>query len=183
MQDVSVTELQSLSPLRIRPVTQAAFEPFGWVVETGENGRAANNGTARRHDVHAHPAVEVRAGTRLVTSIFAAKRQQPDIAITMLERHVNSIQWIVPLDGTGHVVIVAQDGTDGRPDPATLAAFSFSASQGVIYRRGLWHHPIMAVGSDARFLVQSWQDGSAADCEVVAIESRMSPAAAPDGRG
>lgn len=171
MQDDSVTGLQALSPLRIRAVTQAAFEPFGWVVETGETGRAANNGTARRHDLHAHPAAEVRAGTRLMTSIFAAKRQQPDLAITMLERHVNSIQWIVPLDGAGHIVIVAQNGTDDRPDLATLVAFSFSAAQGVIYRRGLWHHPIMAVGSDARFLVQSWQDGTEADCEITPIES------------
>lgn len=172
MQDDSATGSQPLSPLRIQPVTQAAFAPFGWVVETGESGRAANNGTARRHDIHAHPAAEVRAGTRLVTSIFAAQRQQPGLAITMLERHVNSIQWIVPLDGAGHVIIVARDGTDSRPDLATLAAFSFSAAQGVIYRRGLWHHPIMAVGSDARFLVQSWQDGTEADCEITAIEPR-----------
>lgn len=169
MSEDSVTELQPLFPLRISPVTQAAFEPFGWIVETGENGRPANNGSARRHDIHAHPAAEVRTGSRLVTSIFAAKRQEPGSAITMLERHVNSIQWIVPLDGAGHVVIVAQDGTDDRPDLATLAAFSFSASQGVIYRRGLWHHPIMAVGSDARFLVQSWQDGTEADCETALI--------------
>jgi hypothetical protein len=28
----------------------------------------------------------------------------------------------------------------------------------------------MAIGSDARFLVQSWQDGSAADCQTIAIE-------------
>ena len=170
MQDDSGTELQSFAPLHIQPVTQAAFEPFGWIVEAGENGRAANNGTARRHDIHAHPAAEVRTGTRLVTSIFAAKRQQPALVISMLERHVNSIQWIVPLDGAGHVVIVAPDGEDGRPDLARLTAFSFSAAQGVIYRRGLWHHPIMAVGSDARFLVQSWQDGTEADCEIIAIE-------------
>lgn len=173
MQDDGRTELQPLTPLHIQPVTQAAFEPFGWIVEAGESGRTANNGTARRHDIHAHPAAEVRAGTRLVTSIFSAKQQQPGLAITMLERHVNSIQWIVPLDGAGHIVIVARDGADGRPDLSTLAAFSFSASQGVIYRRGLWHHPIIAIGSDARFLVQSWQDGTEADCEIIAIEPKV----------
>lgn len=160
-------------PLRIRPVTKAAFEPFGWIVETGEPGHDANNGTARRHDIHAYEAADVKAGSRLVTSIFEAKRQPPGRAITMLERHVNSIQWIVPLNGAGHIVIVGQSRRDGTPDLSTLAAFSFSAAQGVIYRRGLWHHPIMAVGADARFLVQSWQDGSAADCETVAIEPVM----------
>jgi len=156
--------------LDVKPVTELAFEPFGWIVETTNSGCDANNGTARRHDIHAHPAAEVQAGSRLVTSIFDAKRQQPDQTITMLERHVNSIQLIVPLGGEGHVVIVSQAGEDGMPDLSTLTAFSFTASQGMIYRRGLWHHPIMAVGSDASFLVQSWQNGTAADCEIVAIE-------------
>lgn len=160
-------------PLRVQPLTKAAFEPFGWIVETGESGRSANSGTARRHDIHAHPAAEVQVGSRLVTSIFEAKRQQPDLTITMLERHVNSVQLIVPLDGAGHIVIVAQSNPDGTPDLPTLAAFSFTASQGMIYGQGLWHHPIMALGSDARFLVQSWQNGSAADCEILAIEPRI----------
>lgn len=159
--------------LEAKPVTKSAFEPFGWIVETGDAGRDANNGTARRHDIHAHPAAEVQAGSRLVTSIFEAKRQSPVASITMLERHVNSIQLIMPLGGAGHVVIVSQASQDGTPDLSTLAAFSFTASQGMIYRRGLWHHPIMAVGSDACFLVQSWQNGTATDCEILTIDPRM----------
>lgn len=168
-----------LPSLRVVPVTQASFEPFGWLVETGVSGRAANNGTARRHDIHAHPAAEVQPGSSFVTSIFEAKRQQPTSSITMLERHVNSIQLIVPLDGAGHIVVVSQAAPDGMPDLSTLAAFSFSASQGMIYRRGLWHHPIMAAGADARFLVQSWQNGTASDCEIVAIAPMV---LAPDAR-
>lgn len=173
MQDDELTvALPSPRALQVRPVTKTAFERFGWIVETGEFGRPANNGTARRHDIHAHAAADVRAGSRLVTSIFEARRQEPNPAITMLERHVNSIQLIVPLDGAGHIVIVAESSLDDAPDLSTLAAFSFSATQGMIYRRGLWHHPIMAVGSDARFLVQSWQNGTEADCEVIAIGTR-----------
>lgn len=159
----------SSRPLPVIPVTKAAFEPFGWLVETGDSGRAANNGTARRHDLHAHAAAEVQPGSRLVTSIFEAKRQQPAPAITMLERHVNSVQLIMPLDGAGHIVMVSLAGADGMPELSTLAAFAFTAAQGMVYRKGLWHHPIMAVGTDARFLVQSWQNGTAADCEILAI--------------
>lgn len=168
-----------LPSLRVIPATQAGFEPFGWLVETGDSGRTANNGTARRHDIHAHAAAEVQPGSSFVTSIFEAKGQQPTSSITMLERHVNSIQLIAPLDGAGHIVVVSQAAPDGMPDLSTLAAFSFSASQGMIYRRGLWHHPIMAVGADARFLVQSWQNGTAVDCEIVAIAPM---ALAPDAR-
>lgn len=161
--------LPSPHPLRVISVTKIAFEPFGWLVETGDSGRAANNGTARRHDVHAHTAADIPPGSRLVTSIFEATRQQPAPAITMLERHVNSVQLIMPLGGAGHIVVVSQAGADGTPDLSTLAAFAFTASQGMVYRKGLWHHPIMAVGADARFLVQSWQNGTEADCEIRAI--------------
>jgi ureidoglycolate lyase len=161
--------LASPRPLRVAPVTTAAFEPFGWLVETGDSGRDANNGTARRHDIHAHPAADVPAGSKLVTSIFEAKRQPQNPSIVMLERHVNSIQLIMPLGGAGHIVVVSQSNADGTPDLSTLAAFSFTAAQGMIYRRGLWHHPIMAVGANARFLVQSWQNGTPADCEIVAV--------------
>lgn len=161
--------LPSPHPLRVIPVTKIAFEPFGWLVETGDSGRAANNGTARRHDVHAQAAADVTPGSRLVTSIFEATRQQPAPAVTMLERHVNSVQLIAPLGGAGHIVVVSKAGADGMPDLSTLAAFAFTASQGMVYRKGLWHHPIMAVGADARFLVQSWQDGTEADCEIRAI--------------
>jgi ureidoglycolate lyase len=171
--DARSDRLHPPARLRVQPVTKSAFEPFGWLVETGDCGRLVNNGTAHRHDIHAHPAAEVRAGSSFVTSIFDARRQQPDPAITMLERHVNSIQLIVPLDGAGHIVVVSHAGADGMPDLSTLAAFRLSASQGMIYRRGLWHHPIMAIASDARFLVQSWQDGTEADCEIVAIEPRI----------
>uniref|UniRef100_A0A9E7ZQ91 Ureidoglycolate lyase n=1 Tax=Bosea sp. NBC_00436 TaxID=2969620 RepID=A0A9E7ZQ91_9HYPH len=159
--------------LEVKPVTKSAFEPFGWIVETGDSGRDANNGTARRHDIHAHAATEIREDSRLVTSIFEAKRQSPGVSVAMLERHVNSTQLIVPLGGEGHVVIVSQASDDGMPDLSTLAAFSFTASQGMIYRRGVWHHPIMAVGSNASFLVQSWQNGTAADCEILTINPRF----------
>jgi ureidoglycolate lyase len=39
----------------------------------------------------------------------------------------------------------------------------------MIYRQGTWHHPILALGVAARFLVQSWQDGTASDCEIVSV--------------
>lgn len=173
MQDDELTlGIPSPRTLQVQPVTKASFEPYGWIVEAGESDHVVNNGTALRHDIHAHAASDVLPGTRLVTSIFEAKAQHPDQPIEMLERHPNSIQLIVPLGGAGHIVVVSQNKADGTPDFSTFAAFWLSAAQGLIYRRGLWHHPIMAIGADARFLVQSWQNGTEADCETIAIEAR-----------
>ena len=64
-------------------------------------------------------------------------------------------------------MIVCLSGSDGRPDRATVAAFRCSPRQGVIYRSNLWHHPIAALGASAQFLVQSWQDATEGDCEIV----------------
>ncbi len=150
----------------------SSFRLFGTVVDMGEPAIRVNDGTALRHDVDAFAAADARAGFRLVTSIYDAAARDLLKPICMLERHPNSAQMIMPLNGEGHLVIVCGNASDGAPEFGTLTAFRFSARQGVIYRPGLWHHPIFALGRQTRFLVQSWQDGSATDCEILAIRPR-----------
>lgn len=158
--------------LRSQPISQAAFAPFGRLVEMGRPAVAVNEGTALRHDIDAFWAADAPQGFRLITSIYDAEARTLPHVLGILERHPNSAQLIVPLGGSGHVVAVCLSGADGRPDLASLTAFRCSASQGVIYPRGLWHHPIAALGTRAQFLVQSWQDASDDNCETVSISCR-----------
>jgi ureidoglycolate lyase len=164
--------LQHTPRLVLRSVNTASFRPFGTVIEMGQSAITVNDGTAMRHDIDAFAATQVLSGFRLVTSIYDADGRDLRNPIRMLERHPNSAQMIVPLDGEGHLVIACEEAPDGMPKLGTLAAFWFSARQGVIYRRGIWHHPIFALGRRTRFLVQSWQDGTDADCEMTAIAPR-----------
>jgi allantoicase len=38
--------------------------------------------------------------------------------------------------------------TDDLPDLTTLAAFSVTSEQGIAYGAGIWHHPMIALGSE-----------------------------------
>jgi ureidoglycolate lyase len=164
--------LQHAPRLVLQPVSTESFRPFGTVIEMGLPAITVNDGTAMRHDIDAFAATEVLCGFRLVTSIYDADSRDLRNPISMLERHPNSAQMIVPLDGEGHLVIACEEAPNGVPKLSTLTAFWFSARQGVIYRRGIWHHPIFALGRRTRFLVQSWRDGTDADCEMTAIAPR-----------
>ncbi|GJD54025.1 Ureidoglycolate lyase [Methylobacterium crusticola] len=161
----------TITQLRLRPVSRDAFAPFGTLVEMNRPTTAVNEGTALRHDVHAFAAADARAGFRLVTSIYDAEARDLR-ALRILERHANSPQLIMPLGGGDHAVIVCLSRSNGGPDFETLTAFRCASRQGVIYRPGLWHHPIAALGRAAQFLVQSWQEGSDADCEIVTVTAR-----------
>jgi ureidoglycolate lyase len=165
----TLAEAQKAWGTALRAGRSEFFAPFGTIVEMARPATPVNGGTALRHDVDVFLASEAKAGFGLVTSIYDADAQKLPFPISMLERHSNSTQLIVPIKGEGHTVIVCLSGPDGAPDLGTLSAFRLTARQGVIYHKGLWHYPILALESRSQFLVQSWQNGTEGDCEIVSI--------------
>ena len=136
--------------LEIRPLTKAAFAPFGDVIETNPSTmKLINGGTTERF--HALAAPEVTGeGARIILSIFRGQPRQFPYAITMMERHPFGSQSFSPLSGQPFLVAVSQD-QDGTPDVPRI--FLARGGQGVNYRRNVWHHPLMAIGSASDFLV------------------------------
>lgn len=155
--------------LELQPIGVEPFRPFGHVLQPLDpNPRPVNAGTALRHDVTAF-ADDPRPGSRLIASLFEARAQSLPLAIAMMERHPFSEQTIVSMRGGPFALAVCLPDPDGAPEPGTMRAFLVPAGGGVIYRKGIWHTPIMALGSDSLFFVQSSQDGTADDCQEVAI--------------
>jgi len=141
--------LDALPRLPVEALTAAAFAPFGDVIEAGSAQRiyAINDGTTQRfHDL---AAIDVGTdGGRPLLSLFRAQPRPLPIAIRMLERHPLGSQAFVPLDPRGrYLVVVAEDPT------AMPRAFLASHGQGVNYRRGCWHHPLLALDEVSDFLV------------------------------
>jgi ureidoglycolate lyase len=149
----------------LEPLTRRAFAPFGLVIETGAVSIPANGGTARRHDVGDFVRDE-RPGVRLRLSLFECRPQAFPLRLSEMERHEHSAQTISPMNSGRWVVVVCPGGRDGGPDLDGLRAFQARGDQGVTYHPGVWHHGIIALQEQSMFFVQSWQDGSAADCEV-----------------
>jgi ureidoglycolate lyase len=140
-----------MKTLKARPLTREAFAPFGDVIETdGARHYPINNGTTERfHDL---ASVDVGAGDgRPLISIFVGQPFVPPARIGMMERHPLGSQAFMPLDNRPYLVAVALSGPDDRPgEPAVFLA---TGEQGVNYAPNTWHHPLIALEAESRFLV------------------------------
>jgi ureidoglycolate lyase len=152
-------------PLRAQPLTREAFSPFGDVIGLGlSGGNSANQGTATRYDRVAQLASS-RPGAQPNLAVFRSVAKTLPFEVRLLERHPCSSQLFVPLACQRFLVVVCPEDARGEPDLAGLRAFLCGPGQGVNYRPGLWHHPIIALDGPADLLMLAWEDGSARDCE------------------
>lgn len=147
------------------PLTAAAFAPFGQVVCAGgpAAGKAANQGTAVRFDWAA--ALEnTRPEARPNLAVFRSLPPPLPLSLRLLERHPCSSQAFLPLVCSRFLVCVAPSAADGSPDLAGLRVFVAAPGQGINYRLGVWHHPIVALDAPAEFAMLAWEDGGCDDC-------------------
>jgi ureidoglycolate lyase len=136
--------------LTAAPLTAAAFAPFGDVIET--EGRAhfpINAGTAQRYNDLAQVDVSA-AGGRPLISILRAEPVALPLRLRLMERHPLSSQAFIPLSSTPFLVVVAPPGTLGIE---TIRAFLSNGRQGINYRTGTWHHPLLALDRTSEFLI------------------------------
>ncbi len=147
--------------LTVDPLTAAAFAPFGEVVEAGGGAQLINEGTARRYGDLAEVDVAAEDGRPRV-SLYRSEARRWPLAIRMLERHPIGSQLFMPLSGHPYLVVVAPPGA--LPERAAVRAFLAGGRQGVNYRRGTWHHPLIALEEARDFLVID-RGGPGANCE------------------
>jgi ureidoglycolate lyase len=152
--------------LVLEPLTPEAFAEFGEVIAArGERGDfAINEGTAQRF--HALGRVEASGdGAAVVLSIVRAEPRALPFALTVIERHPLGSQAFVPLDPRmRYIVVVATTAA------ATPRAF-LAQGQGINYRAGTWHHPLIALDAGGEFLVVD-REGPGANCDEVSIAGR-----------
>ncbi len=136
--------------LTIEPLTQAAFAPFGTVIESDPSSmRLINGGSTERF--HALGRADVAGeGARVIINIFRGQPRTFPYDLTMMERHPLGSQSFSPMLGGPWLAIVA---TDAGGKPGVPRVFLATGSQGVNYGRNVWHHPLMAIGSVSDFLV------------------------------
>ena len=162
--------------VRPQPLTPEAFAAFGEVVSTSNGaGKSANQGSAIRFDFAAvlengRPGPD---GAKPNIAVFRSMPRELPFAIKMLERHPESTQFFAPLLVQRYVVVVAPDDEKGEPDLSKLSAFLAAPGQAVNYKRGLWHHPLIVLGSAADFVMLAWEDGSKRDCEERVIREPL----------
>ncbi|MBI3528470.1 MAG: ureidoglycolate lyase [Betaproteobacteria bacterium] len=155
--------------LEVRPLTRAGFARFGDVIETdGSRSFAINDGTAMRFNDLAQIDVSMQGG-RTALSVFRGQPVRFPLQLSEVERHPLGSQAFVPVGVIPFLIVVAADGTDGRPGEPF--AFLSNGRQGVNYARGVWHHPLLSLGGVSDFLVVE-RAGPSENCDVAALPGR-----------
>jgi ureidoglycolate lyase len=135
--------------IRSRPLTAAAFAPFGEVLEAaGPPDRWINAGLCGRW--HDRARLDFGADGRAGISIFGARARALPYSFDLVERHPDGSQAFLPMTAAPFLVIVADDE---RGRPGTPLAFLTAAGQGVNLRRGIWHGVLTPLHEPGLFAV------------------------------
>ncbi|CAO4134114.1 ureidoglycolate lyase [Methylorubrum extorquens] len=122
--------------IAVVPLTQAAFAPFGTVIDKAAVApRPMNAGRARRFHDLAQVAVAGADGQVVIGFVEAEPYTLP-LRLSLVERHPLGAQAFIPLNAAPFLVVVCPDegGRPGRP-----RAFLTAPGQGVCYALGTWH--------------------------------------------
>ena len=142
--------------LPAKPLTAAAFAPFGDVIEATSNQdqRQINEDhTTRFHDLAKVQSVDAEAG--LLVNIFRSEARGLPIILHQMERHPKSSQMFMPLGSHPYLVVVAPAGDF---DITKIQAFIAGPDQGVNYHAGAWHHYSLALDESSDLLVVDYAD-------------------------
>ncbi len=139
--------------LKPAPLTPEVFAAFGDVIQTdGAQHFEMNAGKLERYYDLADIDVGVNSGGRPVMSIANCKKiTELPCKITFLERHPQGSQAIFPLFEQPMIVVVAPPGERVLAD--TIRAFYTSGRQGINFRAGVWHFPIMGFATGQQFMI------------------------------
>lgn len=135
--------------LKPESLTREAFKAFGDVIEMeGSAHFTINQGFAERFNDLAHVDVTTEGGATNVSLFLGTPRPLP-FEIRLMERHPLGSQIFLPLQDRPWLVLVAED----VHEIGSYRAFTATGRQGVNYARNVWHHPLLVLDPESRFVI------------------------------
>ena len=141
--------------VRAVPISASAYQPYGEFLD------------ASVADPRLNFTVDLdnpRDQARLNLAMIRTQPAAFPLEVAEMERHPFSIQVFIPLADTDYIVVVARDDGQGRPDAATLAAFTVPQGLAISYRSDTWHTGMASLDRVGRFAMVIYEDGSKDDC-------------------
>lgn len=155
--------------LNSKPLTAAAFAPYGDIIQTSKtDNEAMNEARFDRFDDLALIDVDRNNDGHVAISIAESK-----VPVTLpyqfdlVERHPLGSQAFVPLSDFSFTVVVAPAGETIIVED--LVAFTTNGAQGINYHRGTWHMPLISTSEGQRFLIVDRAPG-AGNCEEFVLD-------------
>lgn len=137
--------------ITLKPLLSYEFERFGNVIDTKNlEPLIINNGTTERFHDLAKIDVDDDNGRPLL-NIFRGQPLKFPLNIKMMERHPLGSQAFYPIQPHDYLVVVSD--CPSKPKPDDICAFKASGTQGVSYKKNIWHHPLLVTVADHDFLV------------------------------
>lgn len=150
-----------------QPLTSERFAPFGDVIESIVDRKAAMN-AARFERFDDLCSVDMIDNGRVAVSIARCRTATSlPYRVDMVERHPLGSQAFVPLTPCRMIVVVAapEESVEARE----LQAFVTNGRQGINYHRGTWHMPLIAFAAGQEFLVID-RAADAPNCEEHSLD-------------
>ena len=154
-----VSEASRITLVPLLPLTPEAFAPYGQVLQGYSDHAAvpkgiritpANGGTASKfHKLSLLQSTYPEgSGATPGISIYRCKPltdvgEDGTVQLKVVERHAFTNQAFIPMgrrdgDEYKYLVVVAQNGSNDKPDIQTLRGFVATAAQGIVYDAGIW---------------------------------------------
>jgi len=153
-----------ISEIIVKKLTHSDFKTYGEVIEVSDRCESItiNDGYATRY--HDLAAVDVnQAEGRPLINIFRGRPRPLPLKIHMMEQHPLGSQAFIPLSRQPFVIVVAPPGEKVGPD--YLKAFITNGYQGINYARGVWHFPLLVLGSEEQDFIVIDRGGEDTNCE------------------
>jgi ureidoglycolate lyase len=150
-----------------QPLTSERFAPFGDVIESIVDRKAAMN-AARFERFDDLCSVDMSDNGRVAVSIARCRTATSlPHRVDMVERHPLGSQAFVPLTPCRMIVVVAppEESVEARE----LQAFVTNGRQGINYHRGTWHMPLIAFAAGQEFLIID-RAADAPNCEEHSLD-------------
>jgi ureidoglycolate lyase len=134
-----------------RPLTSERFAPFGDVIESVVDRTAAMN-AERFERFDDLCKLDMADDGRVAVSIARCRVATAlPYRLDMVERHPLGSQAFVPLGPSRMIVVVAPP--EESVEASDLCAFVTNGRQGINYRLGTWHMPLIAFETGQEFLI------------------------------
>ena len=86
-----------------------------------------------------------------MVNIFRGTPYTFPLTIRMMENHLLASQFFMPLDPFDYLLAVAEAKSTVMPEDVLV--FSCSHKQGVNFKPGVWHHPLLVINEQQDCLV------------------------------
>ena len=135
-----------------KPLTAEAFAPYGEVIstETAKKEFSMNYGLATRYFDLAEIDVDEKGGKTCISLVNSNAVMYP-FSVEKMEYHPLGSQLFYPIGEIPFLILVSTPSE--ILDTNKLELFISDGKQGVNYHKKVWHHYLMPLDDNSRFIV------------------------------